>query len=258
MFKKIIALPIIGLLGIFVLIHPVFASEGEKGIFSDTTGSVHMRSVKTGDEDNFTALTDVLKADLTNPTGGASMIKTAVDRRVAEKNPYHMMRFSLSTNDSEPIAFIAQGRMPVFGFQAGASYDPVKHVAVIEKWKSLGVRKTVADHDERVANLGLLNWVPYIHPEIADGTRLEIYSKMLDRARTLREESALMNAENNHLLECTDHALPQHILLLVHPGFRDISLLQSMGFELDDNSEFEKFYDVPRVMLTYNLEREAK
>lgn len=253
MLKKIITLSLVSLFGICALAHPVFASDEEKGVFSDTDGIVHMRSVKTEDNDNFTALTNILKTDATNPTGGASLIKTAVDRRVSKENPYHMMRFSLSADDTAPIAFIAQGRMPVFGFAAGKSYDPVEHAAIIEKWKSLGVRKTVGDHDERVDNLGLLNWVPYIHPEIDEGARLEIYTKILNRAKTLRAEDALMNAENNHLLECTDHALPQHILLLVHPGFRDIALLQSIGFELDANPEFEKFYNAPRVILTYNL-----
>ena len=236
-------------------IHAADAGGGEDGgIHKDETGSTHMRSVKIEDASGFSTLMEAVKTDPKNPTGNPAVLtETAVNRRVVERNPYHMMTFSQASDPSSPIAFVAMGRMPVFGFAAGKSYDPVQHAAVIEKWKSLGVRHTAGDHDERVENFGLLNWVPFIHPEVTGETRLEIYSKMLARALALKAEGALMTDENNHLLECTDKALPYHIVLLLHPEFRDIELLQSLGFGLDTNPEFEKFYNVPRVMLTYSL-----
>jgi hypothetical protein len=238
--------------------NPVVDFEfGDAGIISGSNGSFHMHSVAVDNKPEIETLLVELKKDSTNPSMGIGMVDVNVKRRLEEGNPYHMMVFSHKEN-TEIFSVMAQGPMPVFGYAAGNGYNAVDHAAVIAKWKDLGVRRTVGEgegaHDERVENFGLLNFVPLIDPSVDGETHTNIYLSMVNLARQLRTSEELMKVENNHKLECTDRALPNHIVMLLHPEFRDLSLLESLpGFVIDRNPGFEKFYNVPRVMVTYDL-----
>ena len=220
------------------------------------TDSLHMRSITSRDKDAFRVLLEDLKKDPTNPSVGIGTVDTHVTRRQIENNSYHAMVFQVPGETLFPV--VIQGRMPVFGAAAGKGYDPLEHAAIIAKWKSLGVRQTVGEgtddaHDERVRNFGLLNFVPLIPSTLTDDARREIYTGMVDLAKALRAQGKLMPLENSHKLECTDAALPNHVVMLLDPKFRDLGLLESMGWSVDRNPEFEKFYNAPRVVVTYDL-----
>jgi hypothetical protein len=230
---------------------------GDKGKIKGRSGTLHMRSVEIEDKEAFEHFLEQLEKRSYNPSAAPRALDTHVNRRAVDGNSYHMMLFSRSEDGQLPFAAVLQGPMAVFGGTPGRDYDSERHEVIIRKLRDLGVRQAVGTgkgaHDERIGNFGLLSFTPLIHPSEDEETRKNVYLSMINLAKTLRSQGKLMPLENDHKLECTDAAFPKHIVMALHPDFRDVLLLPKLGFTVDTNRKFEDFYAVPRFILTYDL-----
>lgn len=222
MFKKIIALPIIGLLGIFVLIHPVFAmDEGVAAPDLDVIVTNAKQYAIKPDQFRFEAVGDTFSRELSGESDtwvirgfrnsktdfallqevhpkadnfkglffSKALARNAEDNPLSQRtapNPFYSVFVwkKTATGDQEYMGVVGHGVQPTFGYEIGGGYDAIAHADIIQSFVASGTRVLGEPKED-----GSRDDTPVL--DLATGKPLGLVSHYLYLKPTVGEEDLL-------------------------------------------------------------------
>jgi len=161
-------------------------------------------------------------------------------RRVEDGSPYHL--YVVKTQCGQRLGYVHLGVMPTLG------YCKSTHAAILSKWVSLGVLEEVKDECnpcectfKRVDNRGLAFILPILKDDLSRGEEEYAINASINMLKCFVAEGKLLPCENT---------IPYQVVGLFKPTNDIINSFEGVGFKVDENEGFYKFYHKDRAMVT--------
>ena len=173
-------------------------------------------------------------------------------------NAYHL--YGVWSEVGELIAAIHLGRMPVFGYNANSTYNPIEHKEILAHWVEMGVaRQKDKEGGYEYTNLergegGIATLMPAFKGDVQMDCQKEILEdasalvfKLSQKEEKLPSERCVDKAE-------VEQVLPSWALNLISPEDPLRNAYDEAGFSVVSGDWIQKFYGKQRIIVEKRLQ----